>query len=174
MGSGKLNPTLRGLEENPGKKANLYVITRTEIEALDLSRLLADFSPENPKDKLLELCSQWHFVVSGYDKEREELFEIPEVRQFFTCATMVWPIWTFGAATTSLALWAVVLSALPTLDVRKENGVVGLSFDMMEVGRIFHKCMPVFLHLNEKAEIVEKIKMLNLSTIASYLGIVDL
>ena len=172
-GCGKVNPTLRFLEETPGVHAKLYVITRDEIESLDLTRILKDFSPENSKRNLRGFCAQWHFVVAGYDEEPEELYEVPAVRLFLSTVTTVWPAWPFGASTSSLALWAVALSVIPSLEVRKENGEVQMCFDNSQILSLFNHCLPVFTLLSKKAGLSKHKGFKNLQRVATYLGIAD-
>jgi len=172
-GCGKFSTTLRLLEESPTSIPKIYVFTREEIESHDFTRVLQDFSPENSKRNLRALCSQWHFVVAGYDEEPEELYEIEAVRHFFSSVTILWPAWTFGAATTSLSLWAIALSVLPYLDVRKRNGEVQVSFDNSQVVRLFHHCLPVFKLLSKKAGLSKGKGIKNLDRVAAYLGVED-
>lgn len=172
-GCGKLNPTLRFLEKTPGSLAKLYVITREEIESLDLTRILKDFSPENSKKNLRSFCAKWHFVVAGYDEEPEELYEIPTVRLFLSTVTTVWPAWPFGAATSSLALWAVALSVIPSLEVRKENKEVQICFDNTQIVSLFNHCLPVFTLLSKKAGLSKHKGLKNLNRVVTYLGIAE-
>jgi hypothetical protein len=172
-GCGKFSTTLRLLEESPTSIPKIYVFTREEIESLDLTRLLQDFSPENSKRNLRSLCSKWHFVVAGYDDDPEELYEIPAVRHFFSRATILWPAWTFGAATTSLSLWAIVLSVLPCLDVLKNSTEVQISFENSQVVRLFEHCLPVFTLLSKKAALSKRKGNRILDRVAAYLGVED-
>jgi hypothetical protein len=172
-GCGKVNPTLRFLEEMREPHSKLYVITRDEVESLDVSRILKDFSPENSKRNLRGFCAQWHFVVAGYDEEPEELYEIPAVRLFLSTVTTVWPAWPFGASTSSLALWAVALSVIPSLEVQKANGEVQICFDNSQIVSLFNHCLPAFTLLSKKAGLSKHKGFKNLQRVATYLGIAD-
>lgn len=172
-GCGKFASTFQFVEEGPESKVKLYVISREEIESLNLNRFLNDFSPKNSKRELREISSQMHFVVEGYDQEAEELFEIPSVRNFFFFANMQLPVWSFASALTSPALWGVVLSLLPTMVVRREMDDVSVSINHEEVVKLFLHGLPAFRLLAKQAGLSKRKVGKNLYNVAAYLGIAD-
>lgn len=65
-----------------GKRGILHLVIRQEVETKNLTRLSAGFGPRVPADRLQYLEGRTSFVISGYDQDERELYEIPEVRSY--------------------------------------------------------------------------------------------
>jgi hypothetical protein len=90
------------------------VVSRTDVEAADptstlnvLSRLLE--SPEIAKNYHERVDIAFH----GYDHDRRELFEIPEVREFVARLDASFPYWLFFLSKHSTGLQALAFCFLP-------------------------------------------------------------
>ncbi len=102
-----------------GDPGIIYVITREEIEALDLKRFLANFGPRVSVKRLRQIAGRISFTVHGYEDREEEIFEIPEVREYFRIAHKRWPCWLFTADVRTACFHSVILSVLPNLNIMR-------------------------------------------------------
>jgi len=76
----------------------IFVITRQQIEAEDLESSLEFLRSLVPTDNPQRIWSQKErlsLVISGYDTDPRELFEIPEVRRYLRSIDEYWPFWLF-------------------------------------------------------------------------------
>jgi len=73
------------------------VVSRTEIERRDHRRFLGEFVLHIEYEQLQSLHGKVSFVVTGYDDQPDELFEIRAVRDYFTCLQIYWPCWHYYA-----------------------------------------------------------------------------
>ena len=180
-GAGKFNATLRHLiriappsKQNPmilKPKGTLYVTTKEEIESRDISRLLSTFSLKRQKAELRQLCGCIHFTVGGYDTVEEELFEIPEVRSYFSQAHQAWPSWFFGADVSTDCLRAVAFASIPNLLVRRCNGSVQVQCKESDLVEFFSDSLPATALLHRRVGVTKRIGLQHLRGIATYLGI---
>lgn len=180
-GAGKFDATLRCLIRNaPPTKQNplilkpqgtLYVTTRGEIESGDISRLLTTFSLKHTRAKLRPLCGRIHFTVGGFDNVEDELFEIPQVRSFFTQAHQAWPSWLFGADISSDCLRAIAFASIPNLIVRRTNGAVHVQCNEADLVEFFSDSLPAAALLHRRVGVPKKMGLQHMRCIAAYLGI---
>lgn len=149
-GAGKTDATLKWLADcvlahegkhnaTPGNCDTLYVITREEVEADDISRIIRDFGPDNSRKKLRRLQGRVHFTVSGYDEDPSEIFEIAEVRDYFALVHRQWPCWSFACSLRSPCLWAVALLISPNVLVVREGDNVTAQLRVCDVARFFNE-----------------------------------
>jgi len=180
-GAGKFDATFRCLIETaPRSKQNpeirkpqgtLYVTKREEIEAGDLKRLLTTFDPRHSQSQLRPLCGRVHYTISGYDQVEEEIFEIPEVRNFYRLAHEAWPHWLYGADVSSDCLRAIAFSSIPNLFVRRSPGEVHVEVAAADLQQFFNASLPAAALLHHRAGIPKKQGVRNLQFVAAYLGI---
>jgi hypothetical protein len=95
----------RGLSS---KEVILHVISREEIKAKNVDRLLEFFGPHIGIDALRRIRGKVHFAISGYDDTAEELYQIEEVLDYFKIVNYLFPAWLFAASTESPSLLAVL------------------------------------------------------------------
>lgn len=83
-----------GFSENQESALLVLEISRREIESCNvpssLERLLV---MSDSRETTLRYRESLVFQVTGYDNDRRELPEIPEVRTFFAKLTVEWPHW---------------------------------------------------------------------------------
>lgn len=76
----------------------IFVITRQQIEAEDLEsslEFLRSLVPSDNPQRIWSLKGRLSLVISGYDADPRELFEIPEVRRYLRSIDEHWPFWLF-------------------------------------------------------------------------------
>ncbi|WIM05890.1 MAG: hypothetical protein OHM77_00950 [Candidatus Nitricoxidivorans perseverans] len=75
-----------------------FVISRQQVEALDLDEsldFLHSLVPTAHPDHAWVYKGRLSLVISGYDTDPRELFEIPEVCRFLRALDEQWPFWLF-------------------------------------------------------------------------------
>lgn len=76
----------------------IFVITRQQIEAEDLEsslEFLRSLVPSDNPQRIWSHKGRLSLVISGYDADPRELFEIPEVRRYLRSIDEHWPFWLF-------------------------------------------------------------------------------
>lgn len=76
----------------------VFVITRQQIEAEDLEsslEFLRSLVPSDNPQRIWSHKGRLSLVISGYDADPRELFEIPEVRRYLRSIDERWPFWLF-------------------------------------------------------------------------------
>lgn len=164
-----LIPTPEILAENKEPAIVVLEVSRENIEkglyapALDILMVLSD-TAENFKlySKSLVLS------VDGYDDDPREIYEIPEIRSFFSQLNDQWPYWLWflehehGSSITFLSLLCDVESAVPGQLVFKSVREVGAF-----ILDAFARCAPAYLAFDVDPEEVEK----NINALSCKLGV---
>lgn len=76
----------------------VFVITRQQIEAEDMEsslEFLRSLVPTDNPQRIWSHKGRLSLVISGYDADPRELFEIPEVRRYLRSIDEHWPFWLF-------------------------------------------------------------------------------
>jgi hypothetical protein len=99
----------------------LFVISREQIERFDIGEsidFLRSLLPPDPPDAVWKLKGRISLVVSGYDGDPRELFEIPEVCRYLKALDDLWPYWFFffSQADESLMVLAMCLASAIEVD----------------------------------------------------------
>ena len=177
-GSGKASATLRWLTENHDKrtahgrpKASVYITSRSEIETLDFSRFLTSFGPHLTKAALRRIHGKIIFAVDGYDDTGLDLFEIEEVRRFYSILNTIWPCWLFAGSLLGTNLRAVMLCLIPNLEVRRTQGECRIRFSREDVLSFFESCIPATVYLQYSAGLGKHAGLKLLKTVSAHLGI---
>lgn len=149
----KLHPSL------PPHDLIFYVISREEIEAGDTSRFIRDFLPSFEVEPAVLLSSMGRvvFSVAGYDEHQEEVFSIPEIRNFFQKIHQQWPCWLFYSELASPGLTAIIYSILPWLSVQKSSGSprMTISHKPEDLGNFLKDCAAPLERLSDLAGLTD-------------------
>ena len=121
-GLGKAHIELARLVDcrTPEAPLRVFIISREEIQSLDISRLRAAFGPAIAREEMLTLLGQYIFAVSGYEDVADELYEIEEVRTYFAYL-QTFPLWLAFANLTSDTLKMIAACSMSTLVVIKRK-----------------------------------------------------
>lgn len=71
-------------------------LRRQDVEAGNITRaygVLADLCES--ADRAIEFRGSLVFVFQGYDRDKREIYSIPEVREFFNNLANAWPYWAW-------------------------------------------------------------------------------
>jgi len=122
----------------PGDKI-LFQFSRLAIEAGDFGEFLETFGLEHlPTGPALRpFFNSFGFVADGFDEDRREIYEIPEIRAFYRSFRQAWPFWFFACDLELPSLQAMTFCCLPSLRVVRREGAQ--SIDLFE----FLPCCPV-------------------------------
>ena len=100
-------------DSNDGKNPFLLLISRTEVEACDTSRLLSFLKPD-PNNPLVSIGpGNIVFTVHGYDDDPRELVAIPEFRAFARKMRENPPCWLYFAHPESAWICTMLLAGSP-------------------------------------------------------------
>jgi hypothetical protein len=181
-GAGKTNPTVRQLTEYPmvytatdGKTKRMgeiiYVTTRQEVERLDLGRFLANFGLNQSKRKLRQVRGRIIYTVHGYEENEEEIYEIPEVRRFYSLIHQVWPCWLYTACLASPSLLVIALSVVGNMSVARSGNECRIRIPGPDLKKFFLESLPPVALLNHKAGISREFGIQYLQSVASHLKV---
>lgn len=151
----------------------VYVISREEIERSDHTRFFANFGPGTDKRRLREIEGGISFTICGYEGRPEELFEVPEVRQYFLQAHQYWPCWLFAADVRTSCFHMVVLSILQNLHIIREadSGLCRVQAPHHEIEAFFAQSLAPAALLDKRAGIGKRRGASRIQAMANYLGI---
>jgi hypothetical protein len=181
VGAGKTNPTVRQLTKYPmvytatdGKTKRMgeivYVTTREEVERLDLSRFVATFGIHQPKSKLRQLRGRIIYTIHGYDNEAE-IYEILDVRRFYSAVHVMWPCWLFTACLASASLRVIALSVVSNMSVARSGNECRTRIPGHDIKKFFVESLPAAGLLFARAGISRQYGSKYLKYVANHLGI---
>jgi hypothetical protein len=165
-------PNASKMKRFKGRRGIMHIVTRGEIEAADLERIRAGYGPRIPIERLRRLEGRTSFVVSGYDQDERELYEIPEVRRYFIGAFRRCPALIPTADLRNECFRIAILCVLGNLIVvRKQGEPPQLHVHEEELHRFFTD------HLRPQASLHKRLGWsrtkgaTQLQALADYLGI---
>lgn len=92
----------------------VIVISRNEVEAMDISAALGTLKKlTDSPDTAREFVERVDIAFHGYDHIRDELFEIPEVRNFVYKLDDQFPFWLYFLSKRHLGLQCILWCFLP-------------------------------------------------------------
>ena len=181
IGAGKTNPTVRSLTAHPmvytsssGKTKRMgeivYVTTREEVERLDLSRFMANFGIHQSRSKLRQLRGRIIYTINGYDNEAE-IYEISEVRRFYSAVHVLWPCWLFTACLASASLRVIALSVVSNMSVARSGNECRTRIPGQDIKKFFIESLPAAGLLFARTGISTQHGSKYLKYVANHLGI---
>lgn len=183
-GAGKTNATLARITAHPhevnapdGKTRSLagivYVTTREEIEKMDVSRFLANFGPQRSKKALRKMRGHIIFTVAGYDDVDSELFEVPDVRAYYSYLHAIWPCWLYMSCLAFPSLRVVALSVIPNLSIVRSENACRIHVPESELLAFFTHSIPAAALLHHRVGLSKNYGFTYLKAVAKHLGIPD-
>ena len=117
-----------GLAANTGPAFLVLLVTRSEIETCSytssLERLMV---MADTRENALLYREALILQVTGYDGDRRELPEIPEVRTFFAKLTDAWPHWMWFLSREAGSV-SLLMSLICKIKVHRSKGSFGVEF----------------------------------------------
>lgn len=125
------------LEENVDPSLLILQIERRDIEACNLGNTLEKLYIISDTAQNARLYREsLVFQVNGYNNDRRELPEIPEVRRFFAKLIKEWPHWLWYLSR-NMGSIALLLSILCKVKIHKTENGFGTEFiSSHEVGKV--------------------------------------
>lgn len=112
----------------------VFEFTRDEVEAIDFTRFLKVFGPEQLPGgpELATVAGRVTFLVDGYDDDARKLWEIPEVRRFYNAWWNAWPYALYFADLNNDGFKVIASCCLDSLQwvVRADATTGRLSFNI--------------------------------------------
>jgi hypothetical protein len=155
-----------------GPREIMHIVTRGEIESRDLKRICAGYGPRIRIERLQHLEGRTSFVVSGYDQDERELYEIPEVRRYFIGAFRRCPALIPAADLRNECFRIAILCVLGNLIVvRKQGKPPQLHVHEEELHRFFMDRLRPQATLHKRIGWCRTKGATQLQALADYLGI---
>lgn len=157
-----------------GKRGILHLVTRQEIETGDVTRIATGFGPRIPGDRLEYLEGRTSLVISGYDQDERELYEIPEVRGYLIDAFRRCPALIHSADLRNDCFRIAIFCVLPNLIVvRRQGDLPEIHIHEEELSRFFMGCLRGQCVLHKRLGWSRTKGVKQLRTLADYLGIYE-
>lgn len=162
-----------GIGHDDDRRGIIVVFVRDEIERCDLSRYAATFGAGLDPDRLRDIRSRVSITIAGYENEKAEIYEIPEVRHFFTVAHSVWPSWFYFADLRSPCFYALVVSLLGNLTITRslDGNCARIQLDPAEVRERLEPCLGPLAFFHAKTATPRQSGATRLKNLAAYLNI---
>ncbi len=117
-----------GFAANTKPATLILEISRTEIESLNytssLERLMV---MAETRESTLHYRESLLLMITGYDNDRRELAEIPQVRQFMSRLTEEWPHWLWFLSREQGTI-SLLMSLLCEVKIHRARGQFGIEF----------------------------------------------
>jgi len=139
---------------------------------LDYSRLF-EYNPAARVKKLRNAQGNITLVVEGYDSIREELWEIPQVREFWVRVHLHWPVWLYIANLNNDAFKMIAGCVIKNAIAIKHDGNCDheLFLELNSLCRFFENGIPFTVSLQVKAGFPKFKRVAQLRSVGQYLGI---
>jgi len=155
------------------KATIIHIVTREEIEACDIRPFLEAFAPIHGRPRFP--MGEIHLLVSGYDDQPDELYLIPEVREYFQFLHSQWRGWLyyFELETASLRMaFLCQCDHLQTVAVRgAENVQIG--YRLAELVAFIDGSIEELGHLSDAASESDEAFERRFDEVMRYFGLPD-
>lgn len=127
-------------------------IPRDQIERQNISTTLEKLLvlTDNRQQALLRKESLM-ISVSGYDSDKREIFEIPEVRAFFKRLTAEWPYWLWFLARGARQI-GLLMALICDIKIHRKGRQVGTAIDEKQMtqalGDMLERSIPMFINFD--------------------------
>jgi hypothetical protein len=109
-----------------------YQFSREMVEHGDFSHFLERFAPDKlPRGKhLAKMKGSLSFFVDGYNNDQRELYEIEEVRTFYSRLFDAWPYWLYFCTLETESLAMMVACRIANLKSFKLSGATSVKVEL--------------------------------------------
>ncbi len=166
------SPIAAILAEFRGPRGLVYLATRTEVEAGDITRLAASYGHPASRRRISHIHGRTSFTIAGYEHDDRELFEIPEVRRFYALTFRSCPVLLHAADLRNECLRIAVLCVISNLTViRRAQWQPEVQVDSRELERFFMEHLRRQAALHKMLGWSRQLGKERLQILADYLGI---
>jgi len=115
----------------------VHAIPRTQVEALDCDPVCEAFDVTRLSSAVLvRLYARVLFTFSGYERYSDELYDLPDVREFVRRWHARQPQWLFFGSLADDSLKTLYLTRLDSLAAVKVDGICRVSFNVAELAAL--------------------------------------
>lgn len=122
-------------------QAIVNAIGRDEIESCNVRNLTGAFLLQRGPRQLRNTAGRCIFAAMGYGAEEEELYLIPEVRNYFQGVTELWPHWLFSSCFYFPSAVVIALCCIKGLWAYREGDRVLVSYETDAMEAFFQTCL---------------------------------
>ena len=173
-GAGKSEMAIENVPQLIEKNApisGMIILHREEIETGDQPGLMERPGPLALAQDLSVIAGSTILAVDGYADSTREIYEIPEVREYFKVQNQQWSPWVFAGSVWTADLFAIVLSCLPSVIICRHRDELTVRWDTKEMHAFFESCLPAAAMLHSRAGISNEEGYSMLKATAGYLGL---
>jgi hypothetical protein len=139
----------------------LCEISRHDIELFDFENILTVLN--KLKEEPANYVGKFAFIVSGYDNDKREIYEIPEIRSYFAFLDRTFPYWLFFFnlnLPTNQSPLMLLISCLMDVEVLYEESDKKkfIKVDMPQLTEFIQSHLPYFNEMIDKAGISEEVE----------------
>ena len=137
-----------------------YEFSRPMVEKCCFGHFLARFGPgELPRgEALARREGTMSFFIGGYDSDPRELYEIPEVRRFYSRFFDLWPYWLYFCALDNDGLAMMVSCRVANLASFRVSGAasVGVHLGLDDLAQFLSEAFPPMNRMFGRAGLPEE------------------
>lgn len=173
-GAGKF---LCGPDPSPAEAATgnfegiLCGVSRRDVEACNTDRLVDLFGKATHPDILRQHRSNVRISVDGFSSDAREIYEIDEIRDFFTRLKSRYPCWSFFGDLNTPNLLAVVACMVPIHSIRIDSKSSLVTVDSLDIRSVFEHSLSASGLLLRASQINKGTGVDHAKVLADYLGI---
>lgn len=112
-------------------------IDKKMVESGDIDTILKVFQKALLPENIHSSSNKFEIVFDGYNFDRRELFEIPEVKAYIEALDRRCPFWFYLLSFEGKGLWAITYALTDT--VKKPNGMISTTMDSLRNFYFSHK-----------------------------------
>lgn len=174
VGAGKAEITLPKTEQllaGGAPVSGMLVLRGQDLTGSMWSEIRRQIGPYAPPENLREMVGATIIALAEFDDREEEIYEIPEVRDFFKEQNGIWSPWLFAGTIFTPDLFAIVLACLPTITCYRHEGQLHVQWVEEQMEEFLHHSLPTAAKLHERAGIAKEKGCALLGASAAYLGL---
>ncbi len=173
-GAGKAEIALTKVNDllaDGARVTGMLVLRGQDLAGSMRSEISRQLGPQSPPDNLREMAGATIITLAEFDDHEEEIYEIPEVRDFFQKQNKIWAPWLFAGTIFTPDLFAIVLAGLPNVTCSRRDGHLHVEWVEEEMRAFLHRSLPAAAGLFRQAGIPKENACALLGAAAAYLGL---
>lgn len=174
IGAGKAEIALPKTEQliaGGAPVSGMLVLRGQDLAGSMSAEIMTRLGPQAPPENLQEMAGATIITLAEFDDHEEEIYEIPEIREFFQRQNKIWSPWLFAGSIFTADLFAVVLASLSTITCCRRDGQLHVEWVEEEMRAFLHQSLSAAAKLHRRAGIGKEKGCALLSASAAYLGL---
>lgn len=162
---------IQELVDRGAQISGLLSMGREEVEKGAMPQIMKQFGPDASREDLRVMASSTVLGVGGYDDTEAEIYEIPEVREFFRQQNKQWAPWIFLGSVWTADFMAIALACLPRVTCWRKDGEIFVEWTKEDMSAFVNLSVQTTALLHVRAGIDRNEGCAKLQATAAYLGI---